>query len=231
MSTEDGLSTEIVQWLDDMSGYENIFSEGLLIIPIARYFRQQDFEVKGDTDRHFFQSDNRFEKIKGLINYDFYAKKDDGSSREELILELKWMKKATEDKRKKGSSNYSRIITDFIKLGIPTENSLRRLAVVALDPGLPYKEWFSQLMLGKKLELKVERNNESITLTAKNFEAAYLPFPFEDNAEIKRIFKQLWTYEIPTLELVITPPPTPAVSKSSVKVMVLSISKVHPIAS
>ena len=55
MSMENDLSTEIVQWLNDMErlGKKNIFSEGLLIIPIAKYFREQGFDVKGDTDYYF----------------------------------------------------------------------------------------------------------------------------------------------------------------------------------
>ena len=170
MNLEDGLSIEIVQWLNEMKrfGYENIFSEGLLIIPIAESFRDQDFEVKGDTDYYFLRSDDKGPGKRAQINYDFYAKKDNGSVGEILILEIKWLKseikKVGSNHPKKGSANYPRIITDFIKLAIPPPNLWKRLTVVVLDPNLPVSshQWFLQLMGGNKLELRVEKCIEAL---------------------------------------------------------------------
>ena len=212
MSMEDDLSTEIIQWLNGMSGYETIFSEGLLIIPIAKYFRDQGFDVNGDTDYYFHRSDKKSGE-RGKANYDFYAKNGDS---ETIILEMKWLKaefkKEGSDYSKRGNANYPRIITDFIKLAIPPVNLWKRLVVVARDPDLPSHNytWFKQLMGGDKLELMVVRND---TLNIK--------CPGEER---ERIFDLLEAYKIPSLELVITPH-TPAISNGSVEVLVFSVER------
>ena len=160
---EEDLSAEIVRWLNDMKGYENISAEGLLILPIAKFFKDQNFDVDGDTDCYFIESDNGHIGKRGKINYDFYAEKGDTNTKERIILEIKWMKKATKKIRentsviKRGNANYARLITDFIKLAIPERNISKRLADVAVDTGLPPNtyDWFSQLKNKKKLDLTI----------------------------------------------------------------------------
>jgi len=218
MGMEDGLSTEIVQWLNvNEPDYKNIFSEGLLIIPIAKYFRDQGFEVKGDTDYHFHRLENEPGK-RGQANFDFYAKKGNGTPNE-LILEMKWLKAKTENKRE--SLNYPGIVTDFVKLAVPQKNYSYRLAVVARDPDVPplygYK-WFSQLIDEKKLELWVGRNDQARS-------AILNPEPIFDDKnkkERERIFDLLAAYKIQDLELEIVPLHR-KVSNNSVTVLVFSV--------
>jgi hypothetical protein len=184
----------------------------LLIIPIAKYFRDQGFEVNGDTDYYFHHSDKKSAE-RGKVNYDFYAKNGDS---EIIILEMKWLKaeikKEGSDYSKRGNANYPRIFTDFIKLAIPPANSWKRLAVLARDHDLPPHNytWFKQLMGGDKLELTVLRNG---TL---NIECP--------GKERERIFDLLKAYKIPSIELVITPHP-PAISNGSVEVLVFSVER------
>jgi hypothetical protein len=234
MKIERELSSAITGWLQEMKrdGYEQIFNEALLAIPIAKYFLDQGYKVEGETDYHFIKAKNNEPGAtkRGQINYDFYAQKDTGTSSENVILEMKWMKSNT--KKKKGSVNYARLVTDFIKLAIPSTGISKRIAVIALDPEVPnssYK-WVPGLMEGEMLSLLVERidHNNSIALTAKssasNASAVYADFILNDQEERRRIFEQLKTCEIQKLKLVVKPAPLEP-SNGSVRVMVLAIER------
>jgi hypothetical protein len=231
---ENELSTEIVGWLEKMKldRYENVFNEALLAIPIAKYFLDHGYKVEGETDYHFInmKSSEPAAVKRGQINYDFYAVKGIESSGEKVIVEMKWMK--TKTQKKKGSANYARLVTDFVKLAIPTTGISKRIAVIALDPDLPkpsYK-WFSQLMEGKQLSLIIEQTNHdgSIDRTTKSSVSIATPdlseFVFNDQAERRRIYNQLETCKIPKLELVVKSAPL-GPPNGSVRVMVLAIKR------
>ena len=89
----------------DLSGYNNLFSELLLILQIAEYFRCKLWTVSAEKD-----CDELLGAIstRGIVNYDVYAQKNES---EKIILEMKFVK-AT-------NPYYSRIVTDFVKLAIP----------------------------------------------------------------------------------------------------------------
>jgi hypothetical protein len=89
----------------DLSGYNNLFSESLLILQIAECFRCKLWTVSAEKD-----CDELLGAIstRGIVNYDVYAQKNES---EKIILEMKFVK-AT-------NTYYSRIVTDFVTLAIP----------------------------------------------------------------------------------------------------------------
>jgi len=229
-SMEQNLSAEIVRWLNAKEGYEPIFAEGLLVIPIADFFKKLTFDVAGDTDCYFLLPENAPLRKRGKINYDFYAERGDGKR---VILEIKWMKKSTKKMwwgntkvEKRGNANYPRLITDFIKLAIPTTDLWKRLAVVAFDHELPKSsyEWLRQLKENDKFELLVNPSDKSSLLKIKKHEAKepfeYLPFEFAVKAEIKKISG----YGIPDLKVQVTLHSS-ELSKNSLRVMVFSVER------
>jgi hypothetical protein len=95
------LATAAAHWLEymDLSGYNNLFSESLLILQIAEYFRCKLWTVSADKDCDELLGAT---STRGILNYDVYAQK---SESEKIILEMKFVK-AT-------NPYYSRIVTDF----------------------------------------------------------------------------------------------------------------------
>ena len=101
------LATAAAHWLEymDLSGYNNLFSESLLILQIAEYFRCKLWTVSAEKDCDELLGAT---STRGIVNYDVYAQKNES---EKIILEMKFVK-AT-------NPYYSRIVTDFVKLAIP----------------------------------------------------------------------------------------------------------------
>lgn len=98
-----GLAHATAHWLAyrGLSGFEKLFSEALLMIPVAEYLLGHGYDVDAERDAH---------KVCGIgnpgeANFDIAAEK----GIEKLLLEMKYLK----------TSGEQRIIKDLIKLALP----------------------------------------------------------------------------------------------------------------
>jgi hypothetical protein len=166
------LATATAHWLAYMklSGYGALSSESLLIIPIAEYFRGKGWDVAAEVDCYELLEEKVLNSA-GYVNYDVHAKTLNPETKkfETIILEMKFIKESTS--KKKGTSNHSRLVTDFVKLAIPDAKfQWKRLAFVARDKEASRPDWLTKLMKDGVLELKIEREDKDKKVTLTGFE-------------------------------------------------------------
>jgi hypothetical protein len=154
-----GLAEATAHWLayKQLSGFESLLSEALLMIPVAEYLIEHGYHVAAEQDTK--RLDFGFGEP-GEANYDIAAKKGD----DRLLLEMKYLKKS-EDQR---------IIKDFIKLALPPQDSkYERLFLIGYHSGkrrpanaqqtAEYSEQIKSTLIewirtAKLCEFKVSRN-------------------------------------------------------------------------
>ena len=152
------LARATAHWLayKRLSGFDPMFSEALLIIPIGEYFLGKGWNITAEKDCQAILGEGK----RGYVNYDVFAEKKDQATRrplEAVLLEMKFFKK--------GSSNHSRLITDFVKLAIPdTNRRFLRFSVLASEDRFSPPPWLEPFISGKRQLIKIVRSEESVKL-------------------------------------------------------------------
>jgi hypothetical protein len=159
----------VIHWLEYQRciGTAKFLNESALTIPIVGYLTSEGWEIKKETDYGFVCPG----VARGRCYADFTFARND----ELLILETKFFK----------SSARKTIFEDFLRLALPLEPSLSRLALVAFSraaaPWGPYKE-----LLNIKEQQFVEIDLQNCTLKCSD-----KTFPLSSN---ERGFEKLLTY-------------------------------------
>src|ERR1039457_796309 len=96
---EKNLSDAAISWIKN-PGFKCSISESMLIIPIAKYFEAQDYEVVAEADCHYLLKRTKEQKSRSHVNYDVYVEKENGPNYESIILEVKWLKNDTKFRTK-----------------------------------------------------------------------------------------------------------------------------------
>jgi hypothetical protein len=86
-----------------LSDYEELFSESLLIVPIAEYLRGKRWTVEAEIDCYKLLNKKKEKGLAGNVNYDIYAQKGEAATSEQIILEMKFMKKASHNAMKRSN--------------------------------------------------------------------------------------------------------------------------------
>jgi hypothetical protein len=155
------LSEAVMHWLEYQRciGIDGFLNESALTIPIVGYLTSEGWETKKETDYSSVCPNISRDKCYA----DFYFERDE----KKLILETKLFK----------SSAKNNVFDDLVRLALPVEPSLKRIAMVAFSNEKklwgPYKELFD-LPKGDRLDL----NPHSVVLSK-----AGKPLPLEYNSK------------------------------------------------
>jgi hypothetical protein len=121
------LGRSVAHWLafKSLSGFYDLFSEALLMVPVAEHLLGHGYVVKGEQDtKTLFDLGNR-----GEANYDIMAERIDTIDRtpQKLLVEMKYLKKP----------NDHRVVKDFVKLALPgLDKNYERFFLVGHDKGV-----------------------------------------------------------------------------------------------
>jgi hypothetical protein len=238
--TEKQLALATAHWLEYMSlsGYRRLFSEASLIIPVAEYFRGQQWKVAAEVDCYKLLKMKWRKGLAGYVNYDVHAERSKGVNSDQVILEMKFMKGEISGKEKdeisgeeedahakRATPNYSRLISDFIKLAIPDKDrNWKRLSLVAraattasLPSWLPSSEGDEPL----KLKIKTAKLGEKDETVAIDRIGATEIEPLDASVGESSILSKLRAYEIIDLGLEVKY--VHSVQMNSIQVFVFSV--------
>ena len=160
------LANAIAHWLANkrLSGFGNIFSEALLVIPIAEFLLSAGYKIYAEQDSQKTFDIGGF----GNVNYDLVANRQS----DKVIFELKFLKKV----------NNQRLITDFVKLAVSNDKgnfTWSRLLVIAHSDsgksnsglinkiGNTKRHTFKVSFMSDIVEVMCDDNIESITGSEK----------------------------------------------------------------
>jgi hypothetical protein len=128
------LTKAIAKWFDDkVAGWNDILSEGLLVVPLAEFLLERNWKLSGERSKEQIFG---FSKGQPYVSYDLCAEKGDGASCL-LLIELKFLKPRKENGLigRQGPAQFSkkRIEKDVRDL-VGVSRQCKRLLVIGVHP-------------------------------------------------------------------------------------------------